>query len=101
VDYEFSSPHILCSIHRRPWKEPGRQVGLHLVMKLQMMALFCSYFRDMSTRKTSTSGHKTVDDSALLFLLQESEQKHRIRLAESADWCDKSYLYLHVSKLVN
>ena len=92
--------HCICSIHRRLWKEPGRQVGLHLVMKLQMMVLFCSCFMGMSTRKTSTSGHKTVDDSALLFLLQRSGKNHRIRLAECVDCYNNSYLYLYVSKII-
>ena len=41
---------------------------------------------------------KFADDSALLSLLQGSEQYHGPALAEFVDWCDNSYLDLNVTK---
>ena len=38
------------------------------------------------------------DDSALLSLLQGSEQYHGPALTEFVDWCDNSYLDLNVTK---
>ena len=41
---------------------------------------------------------KFADDSALLSLLQGSEQYHGLALTEFVDWCNKSYLDLNVTK---
>ena len=41
---------------------------------------------------------KFADDSALLSLLQGSEQYHGPALTEFVDWCDNSYLDLNVTK---
>ena len=41
---------------------------------------------------------KFADDSALLSLLQGSEQYHAPALTEFVDWCDNSYLDLNVTK---
>ena len=41
---------------------------------------------------------KFADDSALLSLLQGSEQYHGPAITEFVDWCDNSYLDLNVTK---
>ena len=41
---------------------------------------------------------KFADNSALLSLLQGSEQYHRPALTEFVDWCDNSYLDLNMTK---
>ena len=41
---------------------------------------------------------KFADNSALLSMLQGSEQYHGPALTEFADWCDNSYLDLNVTE---
>ena len=41
---------------------------------------------------------KFADDSALLSMLQGSEQYHGPALTEFVDWCDNNYLDLNVTK---
>ena len=60
--------------------------------------LYILYTDDCRSNNLNSFLVKFADDSALLSLLQGSEQYHGPALTEFVDWCDNSYLDLNVTK---
>ena len=60
--------------------------------------LYILYTDDCRSNHLNRFLVKFADDSALLSLLQGSEQYHGPALTEFVDWCDNSYLDLNVTK---
>ena len=61
-------------------------------------SLYSIYIDDCRSNHLNRFLVKFADDSALLSLLQGSEQYHGPVLTEFVDWCDNSYLDLNVTK---